>query len=154
MGKVKIEIHCYLIADSLPKFYRNICWVVLRKAYHVSPNLSIWLVAMATERLNLRNNIKNQLLRNCKWDKAELGRLVHNIGLYKIIAFYFRCLSTLVDMATLSFYRLIMGKLAICYFNANILTKIFRTVCWVVLYQIYTFCQNLSIWLLSWQPKD
>ena len=30
--------------------------------------------------------------------------------------------------------------------------KFFRNVWWVVLYQTYTFCPNLSIWL-SWQPK-
>ena len=71
MGKVKIEIYLFLIADILTNFYRNVCWVVLHKIYHVSPNLSIWLVAMETERLNLQTNVKNQLLRNCKGDKAE-----------------------------------------------------------------------------------
>ena len=50
------------IATSLQifwqKFYKNVCWVVLHQAYHYSLNLSIWLVAMATERLNLQKNIK------------------------------------------------------------------------------------------------
>ena len=50
------------------KFCRNVCWVVLHQVYHFRPNLSIWLVAMATEMLNLR---KNQLLRSYKGDKAE-----------------------------------------------------------------------------------
>ena len=45
MGKVKIEIYCYLIADIFTKsFYRNVCWVVLHQAYHSYPNVSIWLV--------------------------------------------------------------------------------------------------------------
>ena len=84
------------------KFYRNICWVVLHQAYHFSPNLSIWLVVMATERLNLRKKNKNQV-----------PRIVHNtcISLYKnIVFFYCRCLRTLVTMATLNFHKLIMGK--------------------------------------------
>ena len=38
------------------KFHRNVCGVV-HQAYHFNPNLSIWLVAMANERLNLWNNI-------------------------------------------------------------------------------------------------
>ena len=54
------------------KFYRNVCWMVLHNAYHFSLNLSIWLVAMATEMLNLRKNIfKTQLLRSYNGDKAE-----------------------------------------------------------------------------------
>ena len=48
-----------LIAISLQicwqQFYRNICWVVLLQAHNFGPNLSIWLVAMATEILNVWN---------------------------------------------------------------------------------------------------
>ena len=41
------------------KFYRNVCWVALNQAYHFKLNLWIWLVTMATERLNLqKKNIK------------------------------------------------------------------------------------------------
>ena len=36
------------------KFYRNIIWAVLYQTYHFCPNLYTWLVAMATESLNLR----------------------------------------------------------------------------------------------------
>ena len=41
-----------------------------------------------------------------------------------------------------------------CYFIADILTKkYFRAVCWVVLYHIYSFCPNLSIWLAVMATK-
>ena len=46
MGKMKIGIYCFLIADILKKFYRNIPWVIL---YHFCFNLLIWLVTMATK---------------------------------------------------------------------------------------------------------
>ena len=39
------------------EFYRNVAWVVFYQTYYLCPNLLIWLIAMATERLNLRNNI-------------------------------------------------------------------------------------------------
>ena len=58
MGKVEIGIYCYLTVDILTKFYRNVPWVVLFEAYEFCPNCWIWLVTMATERLNLRKNIK------------------------------------------------------------------------------------------------
>ena len=39
-------------------FYRNVPWVVLYQPYEFCPNRWIWLVAMATETLNLRKNIE------------------------------------------------------------------------------------------------
>ena len=101
------------------KFCRNVCWLVLQEAYHLRPNLSI-----------------------C-WNFAELFIILASI---KLLFFYCHCLSTLVAMATLSFYRLIIGTLEIgvyCCSIADILTKHFRNVYWVVLYQTYTFCPNL-----------
>ena len=52
--------------------------------------------------------------------KLKLCRIVYNISLSKIIAFYCHCISALVAMATLNFHRLIMGKMKI----ADILTKV------------------------------
>ena len=82
----------------------------------------------------------------------KLCRIIHNISRFKNTVFYCRCLSTLVAMATLNFHRLIIGKLQIdvyCYFIADIWQKIFRNVCCVVLYQTYTFCPSISIWLVT-----
>ena len=53
------------------KFYRIFSWVVLHQAYHLSPNLSVWVVAMATERFNLQKILKSQLLGSYSGDKAE-----------------------------------------------------------------------------------
>ena len=54
---MKIEIYCYLIADILTQVLQK----CLLSAYHFSPNLSICLVAMVTERLNLRKKILKKL---------------------------------------------------------------------------------------------
>ena len=55
-------------------------------------------------------------------------------------------------MATLNFHRLIVGKMKIgiyWIFIADILTNVFfRNVCWVVLYQTYSFCPNFSVSLV------
>ena len=70
MGKVKIEIYWYLIADILTKVLQK-C-LLSGPAYHFSPNLSIWLVATATERFNLRKNINKSTPQKLSWDKAEI----------------------------------------------------------------------------------
>ena len=58
-----------------------------------------------------------------------------------------------VAMATLSFHRLIMGKVEIgIYFcvTADILKKKFyRNVSGVILYQLYEFCPNHWFWLVA-----
>ena len=64
---MKMCIYCYFIADILTKvFFRNI-WVVLYQTYTFCPNLSIWLVVMATKGLNLQNDIKTS-----SWNFAEM----------------------------------------------------------------------------------
>ena len=71
MGKVKINLYCYITADILTNNLRP--RVVLYQAYHFCPNLWIWLVAMATKKLNLKNNIKKSSTCTLKafGDKAE-----------------------------------------------------------------------------------
>ena len=39
MGKMKIGIYCYFIADILTKVFRNAFWVVLYQIYTFSPKL-------------------------------------------------------------------------------------------------------------------
>ena len=55
-----------------------------------------------------------------KGNKPVLCIHVPDSGLYIICVFYSRRIRTLVAMATLSFHRLIMGKVEICYFSAKI----------------------------------
>ena len=80
------------------KFFRNVPWVDLYHTYEFRPNRWIWLVAMATERINLRKNIKkSEAIRGMK---LKLCRNVHNISLYKIYVFYCRCSYAFIAMAT------------------------------------------------------
>ena len=69
-GELKIGIYCYLTADILKN--------VLQKCFLSSPlpNISglakpLNLICCPTERLNLREILKNHLLRSHKGDKAE-----------------------------------------------------------------------------------
>ena len=160
MGKVKIEIYCYLIADIWQKFCRHVCWVVLHQAYHFRPNLSIWLVAMATEMLNLRKN-NNKSTSQKLWGggggKLKLCRIVYNINLCKKSVFYCHCLNTLVAMATLNFHGLIIGKnenLHLLLFHCRYFDEsFFRNVWWVSSTKHILFVQTSQFEWLSWQPK-
>ena len=65
--------------------YRNVSWVVLNQAYHFSPTLSIWLVA-------IRFNFK--LYVGLSWNFAELFIILASIKvlflllLLKYLGFY------------------------------------------------------------------
>ena len=50
------------------KSFRDVPWVVLYQTYEFCPYHGIWLVAMATKRINSR---KNHLLRSHKGDEAD-----------------------------------------------------------------------------------
>ena len=101
--------------------------------------------------------LKNQLLGSYKGDKAETWRIVYNISLYKNIAFYCRCFSTLVAMATLNFHRPINGKnenwhllLFHCrYFDERFLEMFVE---WSSTKHTH-FVQTFQFDWLSWQPK-
>ena len=62
MGKVKVGLYFYLIADILTK--------VLQKCSLSSPLPNMNFVQTA-EMLNLRKIFKNHILRSHKWDEAE-----------------------------------------------------------------------------------
>ena len=55
-----------------------------------------------------------------KWMNPVLFMHVPDSSLYIICVFYSSRIRTLVAMVTLSFHRLIMGKVEICYFWKNI----------------------------------
>ena len=66
------------------RFYRNVPWVVLYQTYHFCPNLWIWLVAKATEILDLRKKIlKNISSEAMRGIKLKLYTNVYSISLYK-----------------------------------------------------------------------
>ena len=139
--KWKLRFFAITLQIFWQQFYRNVPWVVLYQTYEFCPNRWIWLVVMATERINWWRNIKKssppeEAIRGMK---LKLCRNVHNISLYKKFVFYCRCSCAFIAMATLSFHWLITRKVKVglyCYLTAGILTELFFTnLCWVVLHQ-------------------
>ena len=105
------------------KVYRNVLVVVRYQMYHFCPNLWIRLVVMATERLNVRKIVKNNLLRSHKGNKAEtlLKWLYHwplqNVDLLPLL------------LQFKVFHWLILGKVKIglyCFVTADIFTNILQ----------------------------
>ena len=106
MGKACIAISLQIFGH---KFYRNVPSVVrklkLEKQYS--------------------EIISSEAIRGIKLKRC---RNVHNISLYKNVFFFI----AVAHVLSLSFYRLIMGKVKTgiyCYLIAGILTEIFRNVC-------------------------
>ena len=72
MGKMKICIYCYFIADIfLDESFLEMFDEWSSTKHTFCSNLSIWLVVMATKRLNLQKIYKTQL-RSYLGDKAEI----------------------------------------------------------------------------------
>ena len=69
---MKIGIYCRLIADILTKVLQKCSLSVPLQNIPFFYNLLVSLVTMATKRQDLRKNLKNQLLRSCLGDKAEI----------------------------------------------------------------------------------
>ena len=67
-----------------------------------------------------KKTFKNLLLRNCQVDESCTFIHVPDSSLYIIYVFYSSRIRTLVAMVTLSFHRLIMGKVEISYFLKTI----------------------------------
>ena len=126
MGKVKIKIYCYLIADIFAK--------VLQKCSWSSPLQTIWILSKSLILIGCHGNrnvkiskkiFKNPLLRSHKGDEAET---MHNCLCYyplHNLYFYCCCAYGFVAMASLSFHRFIMGKVKIglyFYLTSSILT--------------------------------
>ena len=154
------------------KLYRNVRNISLYKNYVfyycclctlVAMALKVWLVPMATKRLNLWKNLKKKLISSEAISGMKLCRNIHNSSLYKNCVFYRCCLCTLVAMATSSFHWLVMGKMKIgiyCYLSLQIFWRkkkeknaYFRNA-YVPLPNIFFFVQTPKFNLLSWQLKD
>ena len=145
MGKVEIGIYFRVTADFWQKFYRNVSGLVLYQPYEFCPNRWLWLVAMATERLNYRKqNSKIFFSEAISGMKLKLCINIHDISLYINFIFYCRCPCAFVAMAIWSFHRLIMEKVEIgIYLLLQIFwQKFYWNVSGVVLYQLYEFCPN------------
>ena len=88
----------YLTADILTNFCRNVHWVVFYQTYEFCPNRWIWLVAMATGRINSRTLASTKIVffiavahvLSLLWQlkvSIDLGKV--NIGLYCYHCRYF-----------------------------------------------------------------
>ena len=120
-------------------FYRNVSWVVLYDSYEFCPNRWIWLVAMVNFWKKYSKIFSSKAVRGMK---LKLCIHVHDISLY-INCVFIVVAHVFVVMATLSFHRLIMGKVEIgIYFcvTADILKK--------VLQKCYWSSPLLTIWIL------
>ena len=102
MGKVKVGLYFYLTADILTKVFQKCSLSSPLPNIWVLSKPLIWLVAMATERINLWKKIKkSEAIRGMK---LKLCRNVH-ISLYKIYLCFllpllkcFHCYGNLVSI--------------------------------------------------------
>ena len=117
------------------KFFGNVCWVGLYQTYTFCPNLSIWLVGKAIQRINLHIILKKstpqKLYGGWSWNFAEMFIALVSTKIFFFFFFFFYCccICTLVVMATSSFHGLIMGKMKIgfnCWLIADIWTERFK----------------------------
>ena len=135
------------------KFYRNVRWVVLYQLYHFCPDFLIWLVVMATQRLNLHPQKKKNISSVGKRGiKLKLCRNVHNISLYKKgISNAIACVLSLLWQLKVSIdLQWEKWKLAFVAFSLQIFwQEFYRNVPWVVIYQTYYICPNLWIVLVA-----
>ena len=97
MGKVKIGIFCYFIADILTK--------VLYLLSGPPPN--VFFVSKPLNFISCHGNQKAKFLKKkinsseAIWGiKLKLCRNVHSMSLYKSVGIFCHCISTLVAMAT------------------------------------------------------
>ena len=70
MGKVKIGLFCYITMDILTNNFTEMFLEESSTKHHFCHNLWIWLVTVATERLDLRKIFTNHLPGDTG-DKAE-----------------------------------------------------------------------------------
>ena len=79
-----------------------------------------WLLGPHKEQILRKKNSKIFSSESVKWLNPVLCIHVPDSSLYIICVFYSSRIRTLVAMVTLSFHRLIMGKVEISYFLKTI----------------------------------
>ena len=120
MGKMKIAFIAISLKIFIWKLFLEMFvewWLVLYQTYTFCLNFLIWLVVMATKRLNLQQQKINS--SEDIWGiKLRFCRIFQCVSFCRSFGFYCYCPSSLVSMSTLSFHWLIIGKLKIgidCY---------------------------------------
>ena len=149
MGKVKVGLYCYLIADILTK--------VLQRCSLSSPLPNIWNLSKLLNLIGCHGNQKDKFAKKyskiisseaIRGMKLKLCRNVHNLRLCKKYVFYCCYSCGFVAVATYSFHWLIMRKLKVfhCrYFDRTF----FVNVCWVVLHQAKRSCTHSPFWFVA-----
>ena len=88
MGKVKIGIYCYLTADILQKFYRNVPCVVFYQHMNFVQTAEFDGNRKAKFAKKISKIISSEAIRGIK---LKLCRNVYNISFYKHYVFYCLC---------------------------------------------------------------
>ena len=135
---MKIGIYFYLTKIFWQKFYRNVPWVVPNIS---CPDLWIWLVAMATEMLNLRKHIQKSYLGI----KLKLYGKGYSISLYKNGVW-------LPLLMRFRYYGNLKFPLTSNGVSTVFWQTFYRHVPWVLLYLTYNFCS--SFWWLVAMATD
>ena len=131
MGKVKIEIYCYLIADILTKVLQKCSWssliFLLCKPYEFLSKSLILIGCHGNRMLNFRKKYSKIFFSEViRVMKLKLCINICVIILYINCVFYCCCPCGFVAMATLSFHRFIIRKVKVglyFYLTLGILTK-------------------------------
>ena len=156
MGKVEIDIYCYLTADILTK--------VLQKCSLISPLPTIWNLSKPLNLIGCHGN-QNAKFAKIYWKvffseairgmKLKLCRNVHNISFYKMYVFYCRCLCAFVTMATYSFHRLIMGKVKVGLYHFVLLFHM-KPLTHAFIFHRCSLCAHSIIGIRGWSrdPGD
>ena len=130
MEKVKIEIYCYLIADTSTK--------VLQKCSLSSPLPNIWILSKLLNLIGCHGNQKDKFAKKyskiispkaIRGMKLKLHRNVHNISLYKMCDFLLPLLMCFCGYDNLNFPLTYNGKSEsslYCYLIADILTNVLK----------------------------
>ena len=139
-------------------FYRNNFWKVLFQPYIFGPLLVC--TGCNGNHNAKKKKWKKKILKNISpqkpytlwnWDFIEI--FIRIISLYRFCVIYENQLSSLVTMATWSFYTLIMGRIEngiYCQAIADVLTKLCINIPWEVFYEpcvcFHPFFGVTSLW--------
>ena len=155
MWKVEIGIISVLLQIFWQKFYRNVSGLVLYQPYEFWPNRWLWLVAMATERLNFRKKYSKIFFSEAiRGIKLKLCVNVHDISLY--IGYIFIVLAHVLSLLWQLEVSIDLQVEIGIYFcvTADILTKVLLKYLWSSpLPTIWILSKSLILIWWPWQPK-
>ena len=106
MGKVKIEIYCYLIADILTKIFQECSWSSPLQTILILSKLLIMIGCHGNRNIKFKKKYsKIFFLEVIRGMKLKLCINVCLIILYINYVFYCCCICGYIAMATFSFHR-------------------------------------------------